>query len=228
MSRAGIRQMFRDADLARIQEAAREAELRTSGEIVAYLVSRVDDYDEAAWKGAALGALTAAGVAGLVHWAGGFWGPPAMLWLPLPALAGVLPAAAGAFAGYLLVKLSPAVERWLIPRDSLERRVRMRAESAFLDEEVFDTRERTGILVFVTQFEHRAVILADSGIHRKVGEGEWERLVGSLVEGIRAGHTTEALVEVIGECGELLEKHGVARRADDRNELADAPRISER
>lgn len=213
--------MFSDADLARIRDAAREAELRTSGEIVAYLVSRVDDYDEAAWKGAALGALAAAGTGGFVHWLGGFWGVPAVLWMTLPAFA-------GAVAGYLLVKLSPAVERWLIPAASLERRVRVRAESAFLDEEVFDTRERTGILIFLTQFEHRALILADTGIHRKVGEGEWEQQVRSLVEGIRAGRTTEALVEVIGNCGKLLEQHGVARRADDRNELSDEPRISER
>ena len=221
MKTTSIRQMFSKADLARIRDAARDAERRTSGEIVAYLVNRVDDYPEAAWKGATLGALVAAASSGFVYWFGGFWGVPAMLWMTLPAFV-------GAIGGYLLTKFLPSVERGLIPDASLERRVKVRAESAFLEEEAFDTRDRTGILIFITHFEHRALILADSGIHQKVGEGEWERLVQSLVAGIRAGRTTDALVEVIGKCGELLEQHGVARRSDDQNELADEPRLSER
>lgn len=49
-----------------------------------------------------------------------------------------------------------------------------------------------------------------------------------LVEGIRAGRITEALVEIIGRCGALLEEHGVERRADDQNELADGLRLRER
>ena len=216
-----IRRRFSDADLERIAEAARAAEERTSGEIVAYLVGRVDDHHEAAWKGAALGALAAAAAAGFGHWLGGFWGGPVVLWLTLPAFA-------GAAAGYLLATLAPALERRLIADESLERRVRLRAESAFLEEEVFATEGRTGILIFLALFEHRALILGDSGIHRKVEERQWRRLVAALIDGIRAGRAVDALVETIGKCGELLEEHGVARRADDRDELANAPRLRDR
>ena len=77
-------------------------------------------------------------------------------------------------------------------------------------------------------FEHRALILADSGIHRKVEEDEWQALVTALVDGIRAERTVDALVETIGRCGDLLEERGVARRADDVDELANAPRLKER
>ncbi len=216
-----IRQRFSDADLERIGEAARAAEQRTSGEVVAYLVNRVDDHDEAAWKGAALGALAATSVAGLAHLLGGFWGASVVVWLTLPAFV-------GAAVGYLLASFLPAIERLLIDAGSLEQRVRLRAEAAFLDEEVFDTRDRTGILIFIALFEHRAVILADSGIHQKVDESEWQALVTSLVAGIRSGRTVEALVEIIGKCGDLLEERGVARRPDDVNELTNAPRLKER
>ncbi len=221
MKRRGIRQRFSDADLERIGEAARKAELRTSGEVVAYLVSRVDDYHGAAWKGAALGALAAAALGGFGHWLGGFWGGTVVLWMTLPAFA-------GAAAGYLSATFSPAVKRRLIPVEAVERRVRLRAESAFLDEEVFDTRERTGILIFLALFEHRALILADSGINQKVEKDQWQQLVTSLVDGIRADRTVDALIDTIGRCGDLLEEHGVARRADDTNELANAPRLKER
>ena len=216
-----IRQRFSDADLERIGEAARAAEQRTSGEVVAYLVSRVDDHDEAVWKGAALGALAATSVAGLTHLLGGFWGASVVVWLTLPAFV-------GAAVGYLLATFLPAIERLLIDAGSLEQRVRLRAEAAFLDEEVFDTRDRTGILIFIALFEHRAVILADSGIHQKVDKSEWQALVSSLVAGIRSGRTVEALVEIIGKCGDLLEERGVARRPDDVNELTNAPRLKER
>ncbi len=219
--KSSLRQRFSDAELERIGEAARVAEERTSGEVVAYLVSRVDDHDEAVWKAAALGALAAAAAGGFGHWLGGFWGGPMVLWLTLPAIA-------GAAAGYLLASFVPALERRLIGAESLERRVRLRAESAFLEEEVFDTQGRTGILIFLALFEHRALILADSGIHQKVAADEWQRLVAALVEGLRAGRAADALVEVIGRCGELLEARGVARRADDRDELANAPRLRER
>ena len=77
-------------------------------------------------------------------------------------------------------------------------------------------------------FEHRAVILADAGIHRAVEAPTWTRLVDDLVRGIRAGRAAQAMVDVVGECGEILARGGVERRIDDVNELADAPRVRDR
>ncbi len=215
------RDLFSDADLEAIRRATAEAEERTSGEIVTYVVGRVDDHDEARWKGAALGALGLALAAGLAHWLGGLWGGAGVLWIALPSLA-------GAAAGYLFAALVPGLERRLISDQDLERRVRVRAAAAFLEEEVFDTRERTGVLILIALFEHRAVILADSGIHGNVEPDVWSGLVDELIAGIRAGRAAEAMIEVVGRCGEILERGGVERRADDVDELADAPRVRER
>jgi putative membrane protein len=138
-----------------------------------------------------------------------------------------LPTIVGAGFGYLVAGLD-SIGRWLIPDDQIERAVGLRAEAAFLEEEVFATRDRTGILVFLALFEHRAVILADEGIHRSVPEGEWQRLVDDLIAGIRAGRAAETMVQAIGNCGKLLEQYEVTRRPDDEDELSDAPRIRER
>ncbi len=215
------RDLFSDADLEAIRRATAEAEERTSGEIVTYVVGRVDDHDEARWKGATLGALGVALAAGLAHWLGGLWGGAGVLWVALPSLA-------GAATGYLLASLVPGLERRLISAEDLERRVRVRAASAFLEEEVFDTRERTGILILLALFEHRAVILADSGIHQNVEPDVWTGLVDQLVAGIQAGRAAAAMIEVVGQCGEILERGGVERRVDDVDELADATRVRER
>ena len=122
----------------------------------------------------------------------------------------------------------PAIERALLSSEDLERRVRVRAAAAFLEEEVFNTRERTGILILVALFEHRAVILGDFGIHRSIEPGAWDELVGDLVRGIKEGRAAAAMIDVVGRCGELLETRGVERRRDDFNELADAPRVRDR
>lgn len=215
-----INELFSEDDLRSIREATTAAESRTGGEIVPYIVERVLDNDEARWRGAALGALGAALVAGLVNALGGFWGGYGVWWITLPAVI-------GSGLGYVLAGID-VVGRRLIPVDQLERGARLRAESAFLEEEVFNTRDRTGILVFLALFEHQAVILADEGIHRRVPKDEWLHLVDDLVAGIKAGRAPEALSETVTRCGNVLERYEVKLRPDDEDELSDAPRIRER
>jgi putative membrane protein len=215
-----IHSLFSEDDLEAIRKATAAGESRTSGEIVPYIVERVVDRDTARWRGATLGALGAALVAGLVNAFGDFWGGFGVWWITLPTVV-------GAGAGYLVAGLD-TVGRRLIPEDHVERAVQLRAEAAFLEEQVFATRDRTGILVFLALFERRAVILADEGIHRAVPQGEWQHLVDDLIAGIKAKRAAAALVDAVTRSGELLERYEVARRPDDEDELPDAPRIRER
>lgn len=203
---------FSQADLEAIKAAVQEAEARTSGEIVPYVVERSDDYQNAIWKGAALGALLGPMAALAIHRWSDLWGIPLGIWIALPA-------PLGGAVGYLLALLHP-VRRWLAGEHTLDARARRRAGAAFLEQEVFRTRNRTGILLFVSLFERRVVLLADSGIHQKVEEGAWEAITRRLAEGIRSGRPGPALIEAIRACGELLQKHGVERQADDQDELS--------
>jgi len=214
------RTLFSQADLEAISKATAIGESRTAGEIVPYIVERVVDLDTARWRGAVLGALGAALTAGLANAFGDFWGGFGLWWITLPAVV-------GAGLGFLVAGFD-AVGRRLIPDDQIDRWVHLRAEAAFLEEEIFATRDRTGILIFLALFEHRAVILADEGIHRSVPKGEWQHLVDDLITGIKAGRAAGALVEAIARCGGLFEQFEVDRRPDDEDELPDAPRIRER
>jgi len=130
----------------------------------------------------------------------------------------------GGALGYLLALLPP-LRRALAGEATLDARARRRAAAAFLDQEVFRTRDRTGILLFLSLFERRVVLLADAGIHQAVKEGAWEEITRKLARGIRDGRPGPALVEAIGACGELLASHGVARQADDQDELPNALRL---
>ena len=215
-----LRTIFSEADLEAIGKATAAGESRSAGEIVPYIVERVVDRDSARWRGATLGALGAALAAGLANTFGDFWGGNGVWWISLPTVV-------GAGVGYLVSGFD-AVGRWLIPEDHIDHLVHLRAEAAFLEEEVFATRDRTGILVFLALFEHRAVILADEAIHRAVPKGEWRHVVDDLIGGIKANRAAAALVEAVTRCGGLLEQYQVARRPDDEDELPDAPRIRDR
>ena len=214
------RPLFSEQDLEAVRSAVAAAEGETAGEIVPYLVDASDGYEGMLWKGAALGALGGGLLGALVHQAAGLWGG-GVLWIGLPS-------AAGAALGYLLAALVPVVRRALIPAEVIERRVRRRAAVAFLEEEVFSTDERTGILLFVSLFERRVVVLGDAGINARVAEAEWTSITRAMAAGIRAGRPGDALVEGIGACGRLLARRGVEISPDDRNELADGLRRRDR
>jgi len=92
---------------------------------------------------------------------------------------------------------------------------------------VFRTAERTGILIFLSLFERRVVILADSGIHARVADGEWDAMVARIVEGIRRGDPGAALAAAIRDCGDLLVRHGLRHPAGRGSELGDELRQGE-
>jgi putative membrane protein len=204
--------------VAQVEAAIAGAETGTSGEIVPFVVERCDDYPDAFWAAAALGAVAAALTAGLIFQVLGLWGFWIVAWIAVPSLLG-----AGLAAG--LAWVLPAFRRLLIPDGVLEERVRRRAEAAFLEEEVFDTRERTGILIFLALFEHRVVILGDTGINEKVRHDEWKSIVDDVAAGIRQGQATRALVEAIQACGRILAERKVERRPDDEDELSNELRM---
>jgi putative membrane protein len=213
-----VAKFFSPADLAEVAAAVREVEARSAGEIVPYAVGSSDTYPSAVWKAATLGALLAALAAAVAYELGGLWGPSPALWLALPP-------PAGAALGYLGAALIPALRRALLPPELLDQQVRQRALAAFVEQEVFRTKGRTGILVFLSLFERRVVILADQGITTKVGQPEWDAIVAGVVAGIRGGAPGRALADGILHCGDLLARHGVAAAPGDVDELPDRLRM---
>lgn len=210
-----------DSDLDRIRLAVGEAEQRTSGEIVPYIVEQSGSYEVAVWRGASGAALLTMAVAVLTlqFYAGWGFGWLFTSWgmALLVSVAGV----AGAFAAAFIAPL----KRLLIGSELMARKVHRRASLAFLEEEVFNTRDRTGILLFVSIFEHRIEVLGDTGISEQVTDDEWIDIVDTVRRGIREDHFADGLVEAVGMCGALLERKGVAVRPDDTDELPDNVRL---
>jgi len=210
-------------DEKRIREAVQRAEERTAGEIVPVVVPRSASYESVAWRAAAGATLLAlTGVLLVLQFYDG-WG---LGWLYTPwgvVLAGLSAAIVGGVLGMYV----PPVQRFLAGEDRLDETVHRRALQSFVEEEVFDTRDRTGILLFVSLHEHRIEVLGDTGINELVRPDDWAEGGTRIREGIRNDNLTEGLVDAIGMCGRLLERRGVNLRPDDENELSNTVRTPE-
>ena len=66
------------------------------------------------------------------------------------------------------------------------------------------TRDATGILLFVSLMEHRAVVLADKAIDERVPNDTWEEVNRLIVQGIKRGHVGLGLATAVTRCGEIL------------------------
>jgi putative membrane protein len=216
-----VTHLFSQADLDNIQEAVRRAEQQTSGEIVPYVVDASDEYEEAEWR---LGCL----VAVVVLIAASAFHHFSDVWLPLDLAVLMVATGFSLLAGVLLVKYVPPLKRMFAGKNLIERRVSARAAQAFLSEEVFKTRDRTGILIFVSALEHKVLVVGDAGINAKVDQSEWQEVVDTLTSAIAKGEPTAGFIDAIGKAGILLRREGVERRSDDADELSDNLRIRDR
>jgi len=200
-----IKKTFDQHSADRVAEAIRLAESKTSGEIVPVVLEQSDPYAYLDFIGGVAGQLL--GVLALI------WTLPACNTL---AVLGVQ--VLGFVAGFLLVRYCPPLKRVLLPPKVAEEEVFDRALRAFREFELDRTRDRTGVLIFVSRMERRIQVLADSGINARVSPGTWNEVVALVLSGIREGDICQGLCEAIERCGQVLARE-FPLRPDDINEL---------
>lgn len=127
---------------------------------------------------------------------------------------------------YFIANIS-SIDRLIVPKKIRNRKVQERATRYFMESGVFNTKDRTGILIFISIMERRVELLADSGINKKINPEKWQNIVDNIIKGIKENDITSRLITSINECGDLLEKH-FPIQADDKNELADGIEILEK
>ncbi len=127
---------------------------------------------------------------------------------------------------YFLANVA-AIDRLIVPRKVMIKKVNERAVRHFMDSGVYKTKDRTGILIFISLLERRVELLADTGISAKIPEENWENIVEGIISGIRKGKIIENLSKAILECGKMLSEH-FPIGPDDANELEDNIEILEK
>jgi putative membrane protein len=206
MSKA--RKFFSNEDMKAIETAVHAAEEGTCGEVVPVVVESSSSYDWLAYRTALLGLLVGSACAAYFH----FFHPFVFEFWATFLFQGL-----GVVSGWLLSRTRWGV-RVLLDERLMAEEVREAAQAAFLRHGLVDTRDRTGVLVFVSLLERRVQILADRGIHEKVGEVYWQSEVDKIAAGLGAGHPVEVLVESIRGIGATLRAH-FPIKPDDKDEL---------
>ncbi len=136
-------------------------------------------------------------------------------WWVWPAMFGV------SMALSLVGARSQFIQRALSSSHDLEAQVWTRAEVEFGREIKGRTRSATGVLLFLSLMERRAVVLADQGIAGKLPPETWDQVVRVILSGPATGRWAEKLEEAIRLCGRLLAEH-FPQEPGDTNELPNA------
>ncbi|MFC1580316.1 TPM domain-containing protein [Thermodesulfobacteriota bacterium] len=205
------RKFLYESERQRIMERVKKAETLTSGEIVPLIVSSSFNYPMANVLGGALFgfflALILTPVVGRQLWLG-----PSNMWLFIGFFVSSF------IVCYILVKMVPWLKRVFISKTEMESEVNEAAITAFYREGLNKTRDETGILIFISVFEHKVCVLADKGINNKVHEGQWDEIVAMIIDGIKKKRQADAICEAIEKVALLLREH-FPIRPDDRDEL---------
>lgn len=135
---------------------------------------------------------------------------------PVPFLAPLV-LAASVLIAFVLSRSSVIRRRFTWPAD-LEHQVLMRAELEFHREGLDATKDKTGILIFLSVEEHQAVVLGDKGINEKLKPEVWSKVIATILEGARKKQLAQKLEEAIRTCGHLLHQH-FPIQPGDKNEL---------
>ncbi|MGB9429248.1 MAG: TPM domain-containing protein [Gammaproteobacteria bacterium] len=185
---------FSDADKARITAAIQSAEQHTSGEFVAVVARSSDHYIFLPLLWAAIAALILPGI---------LWLSSAPLaWVHIYQLQLLL-----FIVLALLFLFVPELHLHLVPRHVKHSRASRLAKAQFYQQGVHLTRERSGVLLFVSLAEHYVEIVADKGIHEKLGEAHWQGIIRTFVADVSKGKIVDGFVAAITACGAAMAEH---------------------
>jgi uncharacterized membrane protein len=102
---------------------------------------------------------------------------------------------------------------------------RERALEVFGLMRIWDTEDNAGVLVYLLLADRDVEIVADRGIHGKVGSSEWEAVCRTMETAFRDGHFAEGAEQGIARISALLAQHFPRGAGVGTNELPDRPVI---
>jgi putative membrane protein len=196
-----------EQDLAALRAELAAAERKTAGELAAVVLERSDAHPGALWLAALAFLLLGSGLAAPVL----PWQHP---WLVLAAQLAMLA------LGYATARWLPDFQRLFVSEPRATLMAEEQALQEFYRHGLHRTAGRTGVLVFVSLLERRAIVLGDEGIDARVGEEHWKRATEAILAGVAAGSLRDGLVEGIRACGAVLAEH-FPRPACDPDEIPD-------
>lgn len=180
------------ADQEQIEAAIAAAEKRTSGEIVAVVAGSSASYLSVAPMAAALLAL-------LVPWPlieFTWWRVQDIYLLQLLV-----------FAVTAALLYHRPFRMALVPNSIKRDRAHKKAMEQFVAQNLYTTSGHTGVMIFLSEAERYAEVVADQHIYAQVPQADWQALIDRLTTRISDGEVGAGLSEAITAAGDLLAAH---------------------
>jgi putative membrane protein len=206
-----------ETDRERIRQAVHTAEQQTRAEIVPMIVARSGLYRDARhWAGLIAALMTLAALLTIeVSWLPWGWHASNAAWLVF--------AVTLAYVGGTWIGTWPPVIRLLTSPTRMRHKVLLRAERAFAQHAVSQTRERTGVLIMLSILERQIYVLPDRSLAGLVSAERWKQVVQAAVVRLHSGDIAEGLSHAIQACGLVLAEACPGHPGDNPNELSDEP-----
>lgn len=106
-----------------------------------------------------------------------------------------------------------------------DKSARERALDVFSQLRIWDTEYNNGVLIYLLLADRDIEIVADRGIHGKVGTEGWEAICHAMEQLFREGKFEEGVLYGINAITQILIKEYPATGNDNPNELPDKPII---
>ncbi len=100
---------------------------------------------------------------------------------------------------------------------------RARAVDVFSQLAIWDTEHNNGVLIYLLLADRDVEIVADRGVHARVGSAGWEAICRDMEAEFRAGRFEAGVLLGIARITAILQQHFPLRHGENPNELADAP-----
>ncbi len=202
-----------DSEQKEVTAAVQLAEKETSGEIVPMLVESSHHYPAAVITGSLLlsvptALILAVPVGKLLSIS------PDSVWIFLMLFGFCFPFA------QTFVKRYPGLKAKFLWASQVEEEVFEGAVTSFYSEKLHQTRDKNGILIYISVYEKKVWILADEGINKCIEQRIWDSLAMELSQNIKDGARCQALCNTIKQIGDILQSH-FPIKDDDKNELHD-------
>jgi putative membrane protein len=199
-----MKQHLSEQERWHLDQRVASAEKQTGAQVVLAVIEKSDSYAELPWKAFALGAAITGLAVVLLELLRPAWSPSfTMLFAVAMTLIG------GAVCALLCVAL-PGFARLFLDAHRAEVETRQYAESLFLSREIFATRRRTGILLLVSIFEKRVVVLPDTGLRERLKADALQGIITRMKAPLAAGHVGRAFEAGLAGLEEVLEAGAAA------------------
>ena len=197
------------SDRELIKNLIGEAEKKTSSELVPMIIHHSDVYPAAHFRAAIIVSFLFS--LGLYFSPLSIINPIYFLWIQIPGL----------FAGYWLGHI-PFIKRNLITESEIEHEVTQRAYQAFFHHHLHLTRDRNGVLIFVSMIEQKIKIITDIAVAKKVEQKVWDEILVQFGDKMKNKEFISGLSRAIDSVGSVLENAFPSNGEKPANELNNA------